>query len=170
MIQSIRRELGKRTGTQPDFPALMAAAQAASDFGSLVDVNDGRFLAPESMIDAVKDACAESGQCVPQTTGELLQCVYNSLAADYAGALQSLQGLTGKTYTSINIVGGGSQDMHLNQMTANATGLTVFAGPTESTALGNLMVQMLVHGEYPDLQSVRNALKESFSIMEVTPQ
>lgn len=170
MIQSIRRELAAKTGQKPDFPSLIAAARAAADFPALVDVNDGSFLAPESMISAVKEACAKTGQHIPQTTGEVLQCVYNSLAQDYARTVRALQTLTGKTYTSINIVGGGSQDMHLDQLTANATGLTVFAGPTEGTALGNLMVQMLARHEYPNLQSARDALKESFSIMEVTPQ
>ena len=71
---------------------------------------------------------------------------------------------------SLNIVGGGSQDRYLNQMTANATGLTVFAGPTEGTALGNLMVQFLHKGEFETLQAARNAIKESFPIKEVNPQ
>lgn len=72
-----------------------------------------------------------------------MQTIYNSLSHDYQAAIQELQSLTGKEYTSINIVGGGSQDMYLNQMTANATQLPVFAGPTEGTALGNMMVQMM---------------------------
>lgn len=169
MIQSIRRELGEKTGTRPSFPELIAAAKEAAAFPSVVDADDPRFLAPESMIEAVKAACAESGQPVPATTGEVMQCVYNALADDYRRAAEGLQALTGKQYTSINIVGGGSQDMYLNQMTANATGLTVFAGPTEGTALGNLMVQFLADGLYPDLQAARNAIKDSFEIKEVTP-
>ena len=81
-----------------------------------------------------------------------------------------MQGLTGRACTSLNIVGGGSQDGHLNQMTANATGLPVYAGPTEGTALGNLIVQFLASGEYPDLQAARDAIKQSFTIKEVFPQ
>jgi rhamnulokinase len=122
------------------------------------------------MIREVKQACADSGQTVPETTGEVMQTVYNSLAADYAKAVNDLKRLSGKTYTSVNIVGGGSQDMYLNQMTANATGLTVYAGPTEGTALGNLIVQMIAENEIASLQEARYIISKSFDIKEVKPQ
>ena len=170
MIQSVRRELGQRTGTRPSFPELIAAAKASAGFPGLVDADDPRFLAPESMIDEVTAACAQAGYPAPASTGEVMQTIYNSLADDYRRAVETLQGLTGKTYTSVNIVGGGSQDDYLNQRTANATGLPVYAGPTEGTALGNLMVQFIAAGEYADLQSARDAIKTSFPIKEVLPQ
>ena len=170
MIQSIRRELGEQTGTRPSFPELIAAARGASDFASCVDPDDNRFLAPASMIEEVKAACRDTNQPVPETTGQVMQCVYNSLTQDYRRAVQTLQGLTGRTYTSLNIVGGGSQDQYLNQLTANATGLTVFAGPTEGTALGNLMVQMIRAGEFMDLPAARAAIRRSFDIKEYKPQ
>jgi rhamnulokinase len=170
MIQSIRREIGEQTGTRPSFPELIAAAQEAKAFRSEVDADDPRFLAPDSMIDAVKEVCREQGVKVPETIGEVMQCVYLSLAADYKRAVANLEQLTGRTYTSINIVGGGSQDMYLNQVTADAVGLPVFAGPTEGTALGNLIVQFIADGVYPDLQAARDAIKESFDIKEVDPQ
>ncbi|MEE3378620.1 MAG: rhamnulokinase family protein, partial [Lachnospiraceae bacterium] len=133
MIQSIRRELNGtayvagRTSKYADgrtwsFPDLIAAAKGAADFTSVVDANDDRFLAPESMIDAIKDYCRESGQKVPETVGEIMQCVYLSLSRLYREAVEGLSAITGKTYTSLNIVGGGCQDMYLNQLTANATG------------------------------------------------
>lgn len=178
MLQSIRRELNGtayiRQGEAPaaaqkqwSFPDLIEAARAESGFAAVVDADDPRFLSPESMSREVKAACAESGQPVPANVGQLVQCVYNSLSQDYRRAVETLQRLTGRTYTSINIVGGGSQDMYLNQLTANATGLPVFAGPTEGTALGNLMVQFIANGEYPDLQAARDAIKTSFEIKEV---
>jgi rhamnulokinase len=170
MIQSIRREIGEKTGTRPSFPELIAAAQASKNFCSEVDADDPRFLAPDSMIETIKEVCRENGEKVPETIGEVMQCVYLSLAADYKRAIENLEKLTGKTYTSINIVGGGSQDMYLNQATANASGLPVFAGPTEGTALGNLIVQFIANGEYADLQAARDAMKESFDIKEVYPQ
>ena len=170
MIQSVRRELGERTGQKPGFPELIAAAQDAQYYMGKVDPDDARFLAPASMIDEVKAACVQNGYREPATTGEVMQCIYNSLSQDYKAAIQRLQTHTGKTYTSLNIVGGGSQDGYLNQMTANATGLTVYAGPTEGTALGNLMVQFLHNGEFETLQAARNAIKESFPIKEVNPQ
>lgn len=178
MIQSIRRELNGvayvagrtskyATNKQWSFPDLINAAMGAQNFCSLVDVNDSCFLAPESMIDAVQDYCEKTGQKVPKTIGEIMQCVYLSLAKGYSEAIESLSTLTEKTYTSINIVGGGCQDMYLNAMTAKATGLPVFAGPVEGTAIGNLTVQFIVNGEFSDLQSARNAIKESFDIREI---
>ena len=160
MIQSVRRELGEKTGTRPSFPELIAAAKEAADFPSCVDPDDNRFLAPASMIEEVRAACADTHQPVPAATGEVMQCVYNSLTQDYRRAVETLQSLTGKTYTSLNIVGGGSQDGYLNQQTANATGLTVFAGPTEGTALGNLMVQFIHSGDFADLAEARAAIAE----------
>lgn len=181
MVQSVRRELngtayvaGQKSnyanGKLWSFPELISAAQEAESFDSVVDVNENRFLAPESMIDAIKDACLYTGQPVPQTVGEVMQCIYRSLAKCYAEAVRALSQLTGKTYTSINIVGGGCQDGYLNQMTAQATGLPVYAGPVEGTALGNLIVQMICAGEFADLPSARAAVRKSFDIKEVRPK
>ncbi|MCD8357434.1 MAG: rhamnulokinase [Clostridia bacterium] len=179
MIQSIRRELNgvdyvegkgaarQRTKVQIGFGELSEAARNASDFYSIVDVNDDRFLSPNSMIEEIKKACADTGQPIPNSVGEVMQCVYLSLSKCYADAIEKLSGLTGKIYTSINIVGGGCQDMYLNEMTAKATGLPVYAGPIEGTALGNLMVQMIYAGEFQNLQEARNAIKNSFDIKEI---
>ena len=165
MLQSIRREAGEGV----TFNALEQAAREAASFPSQVDVGHSRFLAPENMGEAVREACRETGQPVPQTLGELAACVYHSLAHSYAQSVQELSALTGREYTAVNIVGGGSRDGYLNQLTANATGLPVYAGPTEGTALGNLMVQMLAAGEFPDLAAIRKAVRHSFSIQEVLP-
>ena len=179
MIQSVRRELngvkyvegkgGEATdralaslsdyerGREYSFGDLAAAAQGASGFATVVDVNDGRFLNPDSMIGEVAKAAAEAGTA-PKTVGELMQCVYISLAKCYADAIRRLSAITGKAYTSVNIVGGGCQDAHLNRLTAEATGLEVFAGPVEGTAIGNLIVQMIVGGEFADLAEARRAI------------
>ena len=178
MIQSIRRELngvayvaGRTSkyadGRQWSFPDLIEAARGAADFHSIVDANDDRFLAPESMIDAIKDYCRISGQPVPETVGEIMQCVYLSLSRCYKEAILNLCKLTGKIYTSINIVGGGCQDMYLNEMTAKAVGLPVYAGPVEGTAIGNLIVQFIAAGEFKDLQAARDAIRRSFDIKEI---
>ncbi|MBD5092802.1 MAG: rhamnulokinase [Subdoligranulum sp.] len=180
MIQSIRRELngavyvaGRETRAaaekQWSYAELEAEARRCAEFASRVEVDDARFLAPGSMIQAVKDFCAETKQPVPQTVGEVMQCVYASLAAGYAAAIGELSGLTGKQYASVNIVGGGSKDGYLNELTARETGLPVFAGPTEGTALGNLIAQWIASGEFTDLASARAAIKNSFTIKEVAP-
>ena len=181
MIQSVRRELngvsyvvGKEqrqaTGKKWSFPELIAEAEKEEGFPSMVDVNASCFLAPESMIQAIKDECARTGQAVPETVGQIMQCVYTSLSVCYRDAIKALEGLTGKKYTSINIVGGGCQDGYLNRRTAQATGLTVYAGPVEGTAIGNLLVQMIAGGDLSDLAAARNAIRRSFEIKEVLPQ
>lgn len=135
----------------------------------MVDGNDSAFLAPASMIAAVQDACAASGQPRPATVGQLMQCLYRSLSACYRDAIRSLEELTGVHYTSINIVGGGCQDMYLNRMTARATGLPVYAGPVEGTAIGNLAVQMIGAGELADLAAARSCIRRSFDVREILP-
>ena len=179
MIQSIRRELnganyieGKdaeaskealaalsdwEKGREYSFADLSMLARGV-DYNITVDVNDPRFLNPASMIAEVSAAAAEEGSA-PRMVGELLQCVYRSLAECYAESIAALSELTGKTYTSINIVGGGCRDRYLNSLVAEATGLEVFAGPVEATATGNLMVQMIAAGEFEDLASARAAVE-----------
>jgi len=181
MIQSIRRELngvdyveGKEktaTWTLSDYEAgrkysfndLETAAKAASAFTGRVDANDARFLAPDSMIAEVIAAA----DVKPTTVGEVMQCVYKSLAACYAAMIANLARLTGKTYTSVNIVGGGSKDGYLNALTAEATGLEVFAGPTEGTAIGNLVMQFIAAGECKDLAAARDVIRASFDVTKV---
>ena len=179
MIQSIRRELngvayvaGKEKRTESakkwSFPDLIAEAEKAEDFRSMVDVNRDCFLAPDSMIQAIRDECARTGQAVPETVGETMQCVYTSLSVCYRDAIRNLEKLTGKHYTSINIVGGGCQDHYLNERTAQATGLTVYAGPVEGTAIGNLLIQMIAGGTLKDLASARDTIRRSFEMKEIS--
>ena len=112
---------------------------------------------PASMIGEVIAAASERGR-PPATVGELMQCVYKSLAECYADAIRNLSEITGKIYTSLNLVGGGCQDLYLNALTAEATGLEVFTGPIEGTAIGNLVVQMIAGGEFADLTEARKAV------------
>ena len=179
MIQSIRRELngvkyveGKdgdatkealsrltdyQKGKEYSFGDLSNIARGENTYNVIVDVNEQRFMNPDSMIGEVLKAAGESGRA-PTTVGELMQCVYKSLAECYADAIRNLSEITGKSYTSINIVGGGSQDLYLNALTAEATGLEVFTGPIEGTAIGNLIVQMIAGGEFADLTEARKAV------------
>ena len=172
MIQNVRRELGEKTGTAPTWDELVKAAEGAraAGFHAVVDADDQEFLAPASMLAALRTVCERSGQPVPETMGQYALCVYDSLAADYARTVAQLHELTGVDYTSINIVGGGSNNGYLNQATADACGLPVFAGPTEGTALGNLMVQFIFAGEYSSLEEARAAIKQSFKIEEYLPR
>lgn len=162
MLQSVKRELNDEYG----FGALSDMARAA-EITSTVDVDDMRFLAPPSMIDTVKAVCAESGQQVPQTVGEVCKVIYLSLSQCYGKAVRQMEEVTGRTYPRLHIVGGGCQDGYLNELTAAATGKAVYAGPIEATALGNLLVQMLAAGEFPSLAAGREAIGRSFDIHAV---
>ncbi len=170
MVQSVRRELGPRAdGKLPSFDTLIDEAFAARGDFPLLDVDADRFLAPASMVDEVRAACREAGGPVPAEPGELVRCIYDSLAADYTRAVAELGELTGVARTCINIVGGGSQNRYMNQATANACGVPVFAGPTEGTALGNLMTQMIATGEFASLQEARACVARSFNIQRIDP-
>lgn len=182
MIQSIRRELngvhyvseeGEQDTIRHDneigFGDLIQMACEADDLDAQINVNDDRFLAPESMIDEISQACRDMGQTVPVTTGEIMQCVYNSLSQCYADSIADLSSLTGREYTSLNIVGGGCQDNYLNQLTADACGIPVLAGPVEGTSLGNLIVQFLKAGEFASLEQARSSIKDSFEIKTIYP-
>ncbi len=180
MIQSIRRELNgvayvqnkQKTDKKEkiwSFPDLIEEAKKFEAFPSIVDVNKECFLSPESMISEIKKECERTHQPVPSEIGELMQCVYNSLALCYKEAIENLENITGKHFTSINIVGGGSQDDYLNEKTAKATNRVVYAGPTEGTAIGNLIVQMITFEEIKDLDEARKMIKHSFQVKEVKP-
>lgn len=177
MIQSIRRELNgvsyvKGKSSNSDIAAKLAASNEgrpfsyseleslarAASYEGIVDVNAQRFMAPASMVNEVCAACTENGFEAPTTVGELMLCVYRSLAACYRDAIKGLAEITGKEYTTVNIVGGGCRDGFLNELTANETGLEVVAGPAEGTAVGNLIVQMLAAGIFKDLAEARQAI------------
>jgi rhamnulokinase len=164
MIQSISKELGNKYS----FAELNDLAQKA-EIKSVVDCNDNRFYAPESMIDEIKAFCKETGQDVPSTPGELAAVAYQSLAGFYAKAAADLEKLTGRIYNTIHIIGGGSNASCLNQLTAKSTGKTVISGPSEATAIGNLAVQMISSGELDNLTKARECIKDSFPVNIYNP-
>jgi len=162
IIQSIKKEFGGRYS----FDDLETLARQAEDFSGRIDVNEHRFLAPSSMIQAIEDGCRDSGQPVPATDGELMSCVYQSLAESYRDAVAGLESITGKKYNTICIVGGGCQDTYLNSLTAKSCGKRVTAGPVEGTAIGNLLAQLIRTGAIADVAQARETVKQSFSIKE----
>ena len=101
------------------------------------------------------------------SSASIMRVIYDSLAKSYADAIKELETNTGKVYKTLNIIGGGSQDSLLNEMTAKATGKKVITGPTEATAIGNLIMQMIGAGELKDLSEARQIIKKSFEIKEV---
>lgn len=166
MIQSVRHE----TGDAYSFATICEEAEKEKDFPSRVDVNDDRFMAPENMTEEIKKACAESGQPVPETLGQIATVVYQSLAECYAKSIEGIETITGKKYDAINIVGGGSNAAYLNQLTAKAANRTVYAGPGEATAIGNITVQMMKNNELAGLKEARKCIFDSFGVKEYKPE
>lgn len=160
MIQSVRHEYQDRYS----FAQLCAMAEQARDFPSRVDVNDDAFFAPERMIRAIQDSCARTNQAVPRTPGEVCAVIYQSLAACYGRTIRQIEAITGTQFDAVSVVGGGANADYLNRLTANATGKTVYAGPTEATAIGNLTVQMLVDGVLESKPEARNCIFRSFDV------
>ena len=165
MLQCIHKEIGKAHTF-----AEMADMAGRSTYPAYIDAADNRFLAPESMLEEVKSALRDAGAPEPADLADVLRAVTMGLAVCYDKSIKEMAEITGKQFTSINIVGGGSANVVLNQMTADVTGLPVYAGPTEGTALGNLAAQMIVDGAFEDLAAFRKALPGSFEIKEYWPK
>ena len=161
MIQSVKKEIAQ----DMSFAEICEMA-AKEDIKSVVDANDDRFLAPENMTEEVKKACSESGQQIPQSAAEVAAVIYNSLAKCYAGTAHEIEELTGKKYSHIYVVGGGSNAAYLNELTAKETGMTVYAGPGEATAIGNIASQMIAAKELCNLKAARQCIFDSFEIKE----
>ena len=164
MIQSVKKEIA----TDLSFGEICEQASHMT-IASIVDCDDERFLAPLHMTTEVQKACEEAGQQVPQGIAEVAAVIYNSLAKCYAKNIEKLEVMRGCTYPSVNIVGGGANAGYLNQLTANATGKEVLAGPTEGTAIGNLEAQILASGAFSSLLEARRCIKQSFEIKHYTP-
>lgn len=168
IINESRRTWIKQ-GNELSFPELVKLAEAAEPFKCFVDVDNAEFGKPGNMPKKIQEYCKATGQYVPQTIGEIARCIYESLALKYRHAFLNLMNITGKDYKSIHIVGGGTNAANLCQMTANACGVTVNAGPIEATALGNIAVQLIAKGEVADLAEARKIIKDSFDIKSYQP-
>lgn len=165
IMQNIRKEFNHAY----TFDELYVLANIANYFSAVIDVNAPDFLAPKSMKQAVQDYCIKTGQDKPETEGELLYCVYHSLAVCYGRTVREIEDVTGKPFSHIYVVGGGCQDRFLNMLLAKETGKEVYAGPVEGTALGNILAQLIVDGVFTTLQEGRIAIRESFDVQRVIP-
>jgi rhamnulokinase len=163
-LQRIRKEMGS-----PDFADLVAAAAASPPWRTVVDPDDPRFLNPPSMVEAIRTIAAANGEPVPDGIGPIARCVFDSLALDYARVKTELEILRRRPLSRIRIIGGGSRNALLNQLTADACGLPVSAGPVETSALGNACLQMMALGALPSLEEARATVRRSFSVTDLDP-
>ena len=168
IIQESRRQW-KREGQDYSFAQLEAWARESEPFRSLIDVDDPAFSAPGNMPERIREFCRRTGQPVPGTVGEVVRCIYESLALKYRMTADHIQALMGRQATVIHVVGGGTKDRFLCQMTADACGIPVSAGPEEATAIGNLMMQAIAAGEVADLRQARQVVSASFECRRYEP-
>jgi rhamnulokinase len=168
LIQQCKRSFDAK-GKILSYGELSDLAGRAEPLRSIVDPDDNRFLNPPDMPGAIGDYCRETHQPVPQTEGELVRCATESLALKYRVVLGWLEELTGNRIEVIHIVGGGSQNLLLNQMTANACQRPVVTGPVEATAMGNLLVQVRASGELKTLNDMRDVIRRSSDVVRYEP-
>lgn len=160
LIQEVKRELDNKYSHSK----LVELAEEADAFKFLIDPNDNRFLNPESMVEEIKVFCQETGQNRPETVGEIARTVFESLAFEYKLVIEQLKEVSEKEIKRIHIIGGGVQNKFLNQIIADLTGIEVYAGPVEATAIGNLLMQFKANNWISDLQAGREIVKNSFEI------
>jgi rhamnulokinase len=169
LVQQSRRAFAEK-GREYSYEQLAQMASEAPAFRSLVNPDDDRFLNPPDMPKAIQDFCRETGQPVPETEGQIVRCVFESLAVAYASVLAGLEELTGTKIEVVHIVGGGSRNKVLNPFAASACGRPVVTGPIEATVLGNLLVQARSHGELHSLGEIRSAVRESSEVTQYEPE
>ena len=161
MIQCCRQSWTAQ-GQDYDYGEMIAMAEHAPAFHHLVDPDDESFLRPANMLAAINDFCDRTKQSAPQDPSAYMRAICESLAFKYRMVIRNLEHVTGKRIDQIRIIGGGSKNRFLNQLTADATGRKVLAGPAEATALGNIAVQILSTGGASSLQAVRDLVDRSF--------
>lgn len=152
------------------YPELIAEANAAEPFRCLINPDDVLFANPSDMEETIKNYCEELHQPIPQTRGQLVRCIFESLALRYRQVLDNLRTLAPHPIETLHVIGGGSRNDLLNQWTANAVGIPVVAGPSEATAIGNVMIQALAAGMAKDIASMRCLINRSIPLKTFLPE
>jgi rhamnulokinase len=169
LIQECRRQWQRQGKDHSDAELTQMAAQAKS-FGAMIDPNHESFVAPNDMPARMESFCRRSGQTPPTTAGEFVRAALESLALAYRQALEGLEDVLGRRLNVIHIVGGGCQNELLNQMTADACGRPVIAGPVEATGIGNVLVQAVATGDLKNLSEARSIVRNSFDVKRCEPR
>ncbi|MCX8064798.1 MAG: rhamnulokinase [Candidatus Hydrogenedentes bacterium] len=169
LVQECRR-IWERQGESFTYEDLTKEAESAKPFKAIIPVNDPRLLAPENMPHTIQRICEELGYPVPQTKGEIVRCALESLALNYRQTLRSLNKILATEIKKLHIVGGGTQNKLLCQMTADACNIPVHAGPVEATVMGNIAVQAMAVGAIKSLEEVREVVSNSTELTTYLPQ
>jgi len=144
-------------------------AEAATSPGVFLDLNDPLFLNPDDMLTAIAQHCRALKKNNPGTPGQVIRCVLESLAVFYRTKLEQLEEIAGRKLTAIHIVGGGSKNNLLNQLTCSAIGRPVLAGPVECAAIGNILIQAVALGHVSSIKEVRSIVRRSFPVVRYEP-
>lgn len=168
LIQEIRRNF-KAAGKDYSFNDMEQLARAQEPFVSFIDPDAPEFATAGQMPEKIRAFCEKTNQPIPASDGALVRCIYESLAMKYKFALGQISENTGKTFDILHLLGGGTKDSFLCQMTANSLGIPVIAGPTEATALGNILLQLIALGDIKDIDEGRKLIRQQESVKEYSP-
>lgn len=167
LIQEIRRNF-KAQGRDYSFNDMEQLARAEKPFSCFIDPDAPEFAAGP-MPEKIREFCRKTCQPIPQSDGALVRCIYESLAMKYRFALNQISENTGKSFDVLHLLGGGTKDSFLCSMTANSLGISVLAGPTEATALGNILLQLIALGDIKDIDEGRSLIREQEKVKEYIP-
>ena len=168
LVQESRRQW-KREGLNYSFDDLSNMAKASKPLQSIINPDDALFSPAGDMPGRIREYCKATSQHVPENAGEIIRCIFESLSLRYRWTAEKLEKMTGRKYSTINIVGGGTKEEMLSQFAADASGRLVVAGPVEATALGNIAMQAIAAGEIAGLTEARQVISNSFDRKEYTP-
>lgn len=168
LIQECRRDWQKQ-GRNYSWNEIVAEAEQAEPFRSILDPDYGEFFAGGDMVKKIQNFCRKTSQPVPETVGQIARCIYESLALKYRWALERLEEIKGERIGQLNIVGGGIQNKLLNQMAADAIDRPVVTGPIEGAAIGNLLAQAMALGEIRTMDELRDVVRASEPVSRYEP-
>lgn len=169
LIQESRRQY-KREGRDYSYADLEKFALEAEPFKCFIDPDDPLFVAPGNLPERVREYCRKTNQPIPETVGEVMRCIYESLALKYRFAFSQIKDCTDKNYDVIHVVGGGAKDGLLCRMTSSSCNVKVTAGPVEATVLGNLAVQLIASGNIKNIKEARKMILDSEDIKTFLPE
>lgn len=170
LIQECKRQWEEEDGRSIGYDELNEAARRANPLVSFVDPNNAAFYLPGNMPGKIAEYCRTTGQEIPAGRGAVARCIYESLALKYRQSFEELEAILGKDLRALHIIGGGSNNLMLNQFTANAIGVPVISGPVEATAIGNMLIQAIALGELDGLAQLRDVVRYSFATATFLPR